>query len=155
MADPEVTTTSAPVPTPASSREEPEWSRELRRAGIYTDIWETDFSRHSVPYSEIFSGGVPRDGIPPLDDPKFVSVADANGWLEAMEPVIALEIDGAARAYPLQILTWHEIVNDTLGRRTGDGYLLSPVQLGRGVRPAAWTAQPTTLACLATCATAT
>jgi hypothetical protein len=87
---------------------------ELRRAGINPDLWETDFSKHSVPYTEIFSGGVPRDGIPPIDDPKFVSVADADEWLEAKEPVIVLEIEDEAKAYPLQILTWHEIVNDTL-----------------------------------------
>ena len=94
---------------------DPNFQEELRRAGISTRGWETDFSRHSVPYSEIFSGGVPRDGIPPLDDPKFTTPEGADQWLGAQEPVIAFEIEGDARAYPLQILTWHEVVNDVVG----------------------------------------
>ena len=63
----------------------------------------TDFSKRSVSLSEIFSGGVPRDGIPPLDDPTFVSVSDADEWLGPKEPVILFENEGDARAYPLQI----------------------------------------------------
>ena len=82
---------------------------------IYAPVWETDFRFHTVPYREISSGGVGRDGIPPIDDPTFVSVADANEWLTDTEPVIALELNGEAKAYPLQILLWHEIVNDELG----------------------------------------
>jgi len=74
----------------------------------------TDFSRHSVPYSEILSGGPPKDAIPAIDSPKFVGVEEANEWLEPQEPVILVEVGGEARAYPIQILTWHEIVNDTL-----------------------------------------
>jgi hypothetical protein len=77
--------------------------------------WQTDFSRHSVPLSEILSGGPPRDGIPPLDDPNFVEVPEADAWLGPKEPVILFEHQGDARAYPLQILTWHEIVNDEVG----------------------------------------
>lgn len=77
--------------------------------------WKTNFARHSVPFDEILSGGVPRDGIPSIDDPKFISLEEPQEWLADNEPVIALEIAGDARAYPLQILTWHEIVNDTVG----------------------------------------
>lgn len=77
--------------------------------------WETNFCRHSVPYEEIRSGGPPRDGIPPIDDPPHVSAAQADRWLAPEEPVIRLTQRGAARAYPLQILVWHEIVNDRLG----------------------------------------
>ena len=91
---------------------EPDYEEELRQAGISTRGWETDFSRHTVPYGEIFSGGVPRDGIPPIDNPKFTTPEAASEWLGDEEPVIAFEINGEARAYPLQILTWHEIVND-------------------------------------------
>lgn len=100
------------IPTPPLAGD---WQQELRAAGLYPGEWQTDFSKRSVPYAEIFSGGVPRDGIPPLDNPNFVSVAAADPWLEAQEPVIAFELNGAAKAYPLQILTWHEIVNDTVG----------------------------------------
>ena len=77
--------------------------------------WETDFSRRNVPLGEIFSGGVPRDGIPPLDDPAFVPVDEADSWVGPKEPVIYFETGGDARAYPLQIMTWHEIVNDEVG----------------------------------------
>lgn len=84
--------------------------------------WKTDFSKHSVSLSEIQSGGLPRDGIPPIDDPRYVAQADADEWLEAIEPVIAVvRNDGIgapwARAYPLQIMVWHEVVNDELADR--------------------------------------
>ena len=79
-----------------------------------TRQFETDFDRHTVPYDEILSGGPPKDGIPAIDRPKYVSIEEADEWLEPREPVILVEIEGTARAYPLQILTWHEIVNDTL-----------------------------------------
>ncbi len=74
----------------------------------------TDFSRTSVNLSEIISGGPPKDGIPAIDHPQFVSSASAATWLKADEPVIALRIGKVARAYPLQILLYHEIVNDVV-----------------------------------------
>lgn len=76
----------------------------------------TDFSRTSVPdWSEILSGGVPRDGIPSLSDPSFIAVADESG-IDGREPVITLELAGQTpRAYPIRYLTWHEIVNDVVG----------------------------------------
>ena len=75
----------------------------------------TDFDRALVDLREIRSGGPPRDGIPPVDDPRFVSAAEAGEWLDPREPVIVLDVGTEARAYPLQIMTWHEIVNDTVG----------------------------------------
>ncbi|HLC01456.1 MAG TPA: DUF3179 domain-containing protein [Anaerolineales bacterium] len=75
----------------------------------------TDFSKHTVAYTEIFSGGPPKDGIPAIDHPRFVSVSNASEWLKPAEPVILVRVGEEARAYPIQILTWHEIVNDTLG----------------------------------------
>ncbi len=86
-----------------------------QRPQFNTRDWTTDFCKHSVPYSEFSSGGPPRDGIPPIDRPLFVSVGAADSWIEEREPVIALEVNGEVRAYPLQILTWHEIVNDEIG----------------------------------------
>lgn len=62
---------------------------------------------------EIRSGGPPPDGIPAIDEPRFLS-PDAVRTLADQEPVIALELDGEARAYPLEVLMWHEIVNDTV-----------------------------------------
>jgi len=82
----------------------------------------TDFSKHSMPYSEILSGGPPKDGIPPIDNPKFISVTDANKWLKDREPVVFVQVGDDARAYPIQILIWHEIVNDTVG---GEPLLIS------------------------------
>ncbi len=76
--------------------------------------WKTDFERHSVPLGEFSSGGPPRDGIPPIDRPRFVSPAEASTWLKKREPVLVVERGGKARAYPHQILIWHEIVNDEL-----------------------------------------
>ncbi len=83
--------------------------------GFPTGGWKTNFCLHNVPYDEIFSGGPPRDGIPPIDNPRFESISSADEWIEDLEPVILLDHQGEARAYPLQILTWHEIVNDKIG----------------------------------------
>jgi hypothetical protein len=55
------------------------------------------------------------DSIPSIDDPEFVSSEQAATWLAGEEPVAVLEMEGDARAYPLQIMTWHEIVNDVVG----------------------------------------
>ena len=77
--------------------------------------FRTDFSRHTVSYREVLSGGPPKDGIPAIDNPRFVTVEEAAEWLGAHEPVVLVEAAGAAKAYPLQVLTWHEIVNDEVG----------------------------------------
>jgi hypothetical protein len=78
--------------------------------------WREEWPRtdHSVAFSEILSGGPPKDGIPAIDDPSFVAVGEARG-LGPLEPVISLEVNGDMRAYPLRVLIWHEIVNDTVG----------------------------------------
>lgn len=84
-------------------------NQDIRSAG-----WRTDLSKRSIDLSEIISGGPPKGGIPAIDRPAFVSVSDARSWLGEKEPVIAVEVEGQPRAYPLQILIWHEIVNDDL-----------------------------------------
>jgi Protein of unknown function (DUF3179) len=76
--------------------------------------WSTDFGEHSVPLDEFTSGGPPKDGIPAIDRPRFVTTSAADTFLAAREPVAVLELRGVARAYPLQILVWHEIVNDVI-----------------------------------------
>ena len=73
----------------------------------------TDFSRKTVDLAEIQSGGPPKDGIPAIDRPRFISTREAGEWLDPREPVIVVQRQGRARAYPLQILIYHEIVNDT------------------------------------------
>lgn len=79
-----------------------------------TAEWETDFNRHTVPYNEI----VPilfRDAIRSLDQPTFVSAEDADDWLPEEDPIIAVQLKGETRAYPLRIMASHEIVNDEFG----------------------------------------
>ena len=118
------TATAAPTaePTPMAAAldangevaPDPDYEAALEAARLRTSGWDTDFSLHTVEFSEIRTV-IPRDNIPAIDAPKFVSVDAAAGWLEDVEPVVALDIAGDARAYPLQILTWHEIVNDEVG----------------------------------------
>jgi hypothetical protein len=68
-----------------------------------------------VPLDQIVSGGPPPDGIPSIDNPNFISVQEASKFLKDSELVLGLNINGDIRAYPLQILVWHEIVNDEVG----------------------------------------
>ncbi|MBL8130912.1 MAG: DUF3179 domain-containing protein [Anaerolineae bacterium] len=79
------------------------------------DYWDkTDFCTRSVDLREIQSGGPPPDGIPPIDDPQFETISAASQWLAPQSPVVVLQIGETARAYPLAILIWHEIVNDVI-----------------------------------------
>jgi len=73
-----------------------------------------DFSKHTVPTSEILSGGPPKDGIPALLDPKWILPTEAD-FMKDEDRVLALVHKGEAKAYPIKILNWHEIVNDTVG----------------------------------------
>jgi len=83
-------------------------------AGTPEELWpHTDFTRFAVPLHEFEPGGPPKDGIPPIDKPRFAS-ADTVDWLASDAPVIVVQLADTARAYPLEILVWHEIVNDTL-----------------------------------------
>ena len=90
-----------------------------RTRGRYESLlratWETDFTRTTISFDEIMTGGPPKDGIPAIDDPQFESVADADGWLDDLEPVQVVDLNGDARAYPVQVMVWHELVNDTVG----------------------------------------
>ena len=82
------------------------------------EIMVTDGVRHSVPLAEIIGGGPAKDGIPPIDEPKFISPSEADEWLSDNEPGISYSDGNAHRFYPYQILVWHELVNDTVnGKR--------------------------------------
>lgn len=74
----------------------------------------TEFQKRTITFDEILSGGPPKDGIPSIDVPKFATL-DERTNLKDNEPVIGLAIENDARAYPLSVMTWHEIVNDTVG----------------------------------------
>jgi hypothetical protein len=110
---------TTPAPVQAQDDEfEPQRPGQLEDPGtpaFSTAGWETDFGISAVPYGEVLSGGPGKDGIPAIDEPRFESIADARAWVTGRGPVIALEVGGDARAYPLAVLTWHEIVNDTVG----------------------------------------
>ncbi|MDP6027324.1 MAG: DUF3179 domain-containing protein [Pseudomonadales bacterium] len=75
-----------------------------------------ELNNASIPVSEVMSGGPPRDGIPALTDPKFLSAGEAN-YLKDKDRVLALIINGHPKAYPIRILDWHEIVNDSVGNQ--------------------------------------
>jgi hypothetical protein len=115
---PAVEAVATAVPTETAAERDVEIMTDDDRSDrlrTLTQSWNTNWNRHTIRYEEILSGGPPRDGIPSVDDPQFISPAGASVWLADNEPVIAVEFNGDARAYPLQILTWHEIVNDVVG----------------------------------------
>ena len=80
--------------------------------------WTTDWAKSSIDLRELIVGipaPDPRDIIAPLDAPVFETVEEASQWLADREPVVLLQLAGEVRAYPLQILTRHEIANDQVG----------------------------------------
>ena len=77
-------------------------------------IMVTNGQKHIVPLDKIKSGGPPKDGIPSIDNPKFVPVSESQ-FVPDTTFVIGLDINGEKRAYPLFIMVWHEIVNDSVG----------------------------------------
>lgn len=76
--------------------------------------WRTDFSQTTIDLSEIQDGGPRRDGIPPIDNPEFVTIDEAD-HLSPQDPVMSFTHNGETRAYPLRVMTFHEIVNDEVG----------------------------------------
>lgn len=72
-----------------------------------------DLSGALVPVDEIFHGGPPKDGIPAIDHPKFTKAKEAR-FLRNGDRVLGVQRNGVAKAYPVAILNWHEIVNDEL-----------------------------------------
>jgi len=107
------------------TKEESEVSSSERAISV------TDGEKHSVPLDEILAGGPPKDGIPSIDEPKFIKTSEANNWLGDDSPGLGIEINGIARFYPYQILVWHEIVNDNIA---GDPVLVTYCPLcGTGI----------------------
>ena len=72
-----------------------------------------DISNAVIPQSEILRGGPPKDGIPAISDPKLITPEQAD-YISGDDRVVGIKIDGIARAYPISILNWHEIVNDEI-----------------------------------------
>ena len=81
---------------------------------VHTVARAFDLSNASVPRDDIVSGGPAKDGIPALTDPDVTLPRDAT-YLRLDDRVLGVEIGGEARAYPIRVLNWHEVVNDRLG----------------------------------------
>ncbi|PIR05143.1 MAG: hypothetical protein COV57_00665 [Candidatus Liptonbacteria bacterium CG11_big_fil_rev_8_21_14_0_20_35_14] len=77
-------------------------------------IMVTDGVKHSIPLNEILSGGPPKDGIPSIDNPKFINPNEADEFLDDNEIGLGVNLKGESRFYPNQIMVWHEITNDTI-----------------------------------------
>ncbi|TAM83415.1 MAG: DUF3179 domain-containing protein [Acidobacteria bacterium] len=76
-----------------------------------------DVTRHIIPLGKIQGGGPPRGGIPALTDPEDISAEEAGRLLEPSDRVLGVFMNGQAKAYPVRILNWHELVNDRVGGR--------------------------------------
>ena len=100
---------------------EPEYEIKVTSEGV----------KYIVDPQKISGGGPPKDGIPSIDNPKFVSLDEADQWIEDNELVLAIIYKGVTRVYPLQIMVWHEIVNDIIA---GDPILITYCPLcGSGI----------------------
>ena len=91
-------------------------SQGMANTENFSNQWpNTDFSLATVPLEEIQSGGVPKDGIPAINNPTFLSL-DEEIALHPREGVMTIELENhPPRAYPIRYLLWHEIVNDQIG----------------------------------------
>jgi hypothetical protein len=119
-------TATLPAPTPAStSRPTATVAPQVVAApppigpsGHYDTVQvAADGTKHLIPLSGVEHGGPPKDGIPSIDNPQFVTAEDWDGFLASYDGdglVIGVEVNGVRRAYPFQVLVWHEIVNDTI-----------------------------------------
>lgn len=111
----EPTTTTGVVSTVTDNVEQPAVGSLPEGPSALDSMFADEFPDPLIDPNEVISGGPPPDGIPPIDDPIFLDVANNLEILPENEPVVALEINGDARAYPIRALVWHEIVNDTVG----------------------------------------
>ena len=83
----------------------------FRHPGYATTNNGFNLSNSLVPAEQIFHGGPPKDGIPAIDNPEFITVRQA-GFLKPEDRVLGATYNGISRAYPVRILNYHEIVND-------------------------------------------
>jgi len=99
-----------------------------------------DITKRSIPKEALHDGGPPKDGIPALDRPRFVTADEAVPFLKDKDQVIGVYRNGEAKAYPLKVMVWHELVNDEIGGRpstvsycplNGAGVVYDPVVSGQ------------------------
>lgn len=126
--DDDQTSATAPIDDPSDATETPTSAPSTQTALVdveqipgdpresvpsaLDDMEDAAFPEPLVDPSEIRTGGPPPDGIPPIDAPRFQRASTVD-WLDDVEPVLLMEVNGETRAYPVQVMTWHEIVNDT------------------------------------------
>jgi len=84
--------------------------------GLWLGLSAFTLSPALIPRDQILAGGPPKDGIPALAYPKIEGIDAASRWLKDDDLVIGIVIAGQARAYPIRILNWHEIINDRIGK---------------------------------------
>jgi len=113
---PPADTTDRPSDTAAEEVELPQVAAGPREDGpsALDNMRDQQLPKPLLDPGKILSGGPPPDGIPPIDEPRFAR-ARTVGWLTDTEPLLSLTVGAETRGYPLQIMTWHEIVNDTVG----------------------------------------
>ncbi len=111
-----VSSLQAPA-APVAAQEDANPAPDLSRLRVNTGGWDTDFSKvdPNVDLAQFLGGGPGKDGIPAINDPRFESIESAREWIDGLAPVITLEVNGEAKAYPMAVMTWHEIANDTIG----------------------------------------
>jgi hypothetical protein len=130
------------APFSFAGRQTPEIKIEKKLAFVPAGQGQKPFNvtRHLIPLRDIQSGGPAKDGIPALDHPAFTSASAGDQALKPSDFVIGLEMDGVAKAYPIRILNWHEVVNDHVGHQPvlvtwcplcGSGLVYSPLAGGR------------------------
>ena len=105
-------TSPPPTTTPATQPPPEEYDIKTDPSGL----------KYIVDPNKIVGGGPPKDGIPSIDNPKFVPLDEADEWIEDNELVLGITYKGVKRVYPLQIMVWHEIVNDIIA---GDPLLIT------------------------------
>ncbi len=105
-------TSQPPATTPVTQPPQEEYDIKTDPSGL----------KYIVDPSKIVGGGPPKDGIPSIDNPRFVSLGEADQWIEDDELVLGITYKGVERVYPLQIMVWHEIVNDIIA---GDPLLIT------------------------------
>ncbi len=105
-------TSQPPTTTPVTPPPQEEYDIKTDPSGV----------KYIVDPDKIVGGGPPKDGIPSIDNPKFVPLDEADEWIEDNELVLGITYKGVKRVYPLQIMVWHEIVNDIIA---GDPLLIT------------------------------
>ena len=112
-------TQTTPAPQPVTPAETPAPTPLPEGYVIKTD---PSGKKYIVDPGKIVGGGPPKDGIPSIDNPKFVPLDEADEWIVDNELVLGLIYKGEKRVYPLQIMVWHEIVNENIA---GDPLLVT------------------------------